>query len=151
MKNLLYGLAIGLLAAGSAEAQVVQWQGVYQIIAESGDCPYDDTGATGIARFMPPVTPDNGPGSKLTFFVGRQYAESYRASDEFTRRFQRVEAAFIGGTFDKMRYVRVRFASVEPADITADTPFVQITGQIRGFDGRPDCTSTFRMVAAKRS
>jgi hypothetical protein len=41
---------------------------------------------------------------------------------------------------------------VKPAEITADTPFIQIVGQIKGFDQRPaDCVSTFRMVAAKRS
>jgi hypothetical protein len=150
MKALLYSLAIGLLAAGSAEAQSVQWQGVYQITAETGNCPFDDVGTVGIARFRPPL-PENGPGASLTLFIGRQYVENYATAEDFTDNFQRVKGRNIGGAFGTMNDVRVKFDSVEPAEITADTPFVQVAGKIRGFDDRPDCVSTFRMVAAKRS
>jgi hypothetical protein len=151
MKALLYGLALCVLAAGSAVAQTVQWQGVFQVTAERGDCPWDNTGWTSPVRFMPPVTPENPPEASFTVFL-RQYAQAFIAPGNFTNSFQKVEQPYIGATFGREKNVWVRFDSVKPAEITVDTPFVQIVGKIKGFDDRPaDCVSTFRMIAAKRS
>jgi hypothetical protein len=150
MKALLYGVALCVLAAGPAEAAKVRWQGVWQIIEQTGECPSGNyVGFSGVARFEPPVVPDNGPGSKLSLFF-RNYAETYRVEENFTDRFQRVEAGAIGGTFVQYPDVRVKFESVKPANVTADSVFVQVVGKIKGFEGQTDCVTTFRMNASLR-
>ncbi len=152
MRRLLIGCAALAVACGSAAAEPVRWQGGFIVKARTQACLADDPlGLTAIARFRPPVTTDNGPGTKLSLFEPRSTTSFLLPAGSFTATFKRVETMTIGDSFGPMsNNVDIKFTSVDPTPIRLSTDFINIVGQIKGFFDIPNCTVTFHMSLVQR-
>jgi hypothetical protein len=152
MANRMLGLIMGglLLAAGNtnAEAARLRYWGGMVITAQSGTCPNgNEVGVKFATRF---TTESASLASTLSLFRGEN-AYNFRVNGRFTSAYKVAEAVAIhdfGG--DPGNAVKVRFSSQSPATIAATTNFINVTGQISGWDEGPACTVTFRMSLTKR-
>jgi hypothetical protein len=62
-----------------------------------------------------------------------------------------VETAYIGDIATPIdNVVKVKFSTQKPATLTIDTDFIDVTGQIKGYDFQPDCTVFFKLTLFKR-
>jgi hypothetical protein len=145
MRGLLFALMASAALVGQADAAKIQWQGPFIITGKIGACDYDPTGEDFSVRFMPEIAgSENGPGGRFSLVGGHHYGYAFKLpSGNFDAQFRAVESVGWGAGFGPTD-TRVRFISVAPA-ITANAPFLLITGQIRNFDGMAGCTVSFRM------
>jgi hypothetical protein len=150
MKRHLIALALCCSTAGMPQAQAAEWFGEIDFISGTEDCGHIP-GARLDAFFRPQRVGGNGQGSRLSVF-GRTFAfaENFELpSGNFNENFKTVNA-FILDAFARPvddHVVRVRFTSVRPSRIRADTPTLQISGQIKGYGFESaKCVMDFRMV-----
>ncbi len=141
----------GLILAASistAEAARLRYWGGFVITAQSGTCPNGNEVNTRTAvRF---TTESATAASTLSLFRAEN-AYNFRVNGRFTSTYKTAETIAIhdfGGT--PPNTVKVRFTSQSPAAIAATTNFINVTGQISGWDEGPACVVTFRMSLAKR-
>jgi hypothetical protein len=110
----------------------------------SGPCEYNPVGEHYVARFRPAGLGTNGPNTTLSFLTNG-YAMNYTRLDGlYDPVYVLVEAKAIGtgfGTFPAY----VKFVNQEPAVISSTTRFINVTGQIHGYDYTPGCIIRFRM------
>jgi hypothetical protein len=152
MKRLAFLSSTFLIAATlQAHAAPVRWQGEFMITGSSGTCDYDPTGDFGRARFRPGIGGDNGSWSAFSVINSRN-AYSYRLNDGlFNTTFKTVDTMGVGDGFGPIdNVVKVKFDTQSPATIKATTNFIEITGQIKGYDYMPQCVINFKMALFKR-
>ena len=143
-------IAAASLALMLSPAHAVQWIGGASIVAQAGTCPFGNAvGDRFFVRFRPSGL-GNDANSNLNFFDD-SFAQGHRLNNgRFTTTFKRVTATSIGGGSGSNTDTFVRFTSQNPATLTATTPFINIVGQIRGYDFQPNCTVTFRAAVTLR-
>jgi hypothetical protein len=149
---LIAALAILSGSVTHSMAAEVQFVGGFTILGQSGICPEgDQRGDEYVVRFRPRNVGDNPPDSNLNVY-DRVDARGYRlVNSSFNQNFKTVEAYFVGaGSGEIDHAVRVRFVDQSPATIRANTAFVSIVGEVRGWDFQPDCTVRFRVSANRR-
>ena len=153
LKNLVAAGALAVVAASPVSAAEVRFYGAFVVTEQAGTCPNgDQVGQRFFARFRPRNLGDNPPHSDLNLFE-ISFAQGFRLFDgAFGGSFKQVQATFIGGGsgLNEDNPVRVKFLTQEPSPIKANTPFVNITGQIKGYDFQPNCTVTFSLALTKQ-
>lgn len=139
------------VSATVASAARVRWQGEFMVTGKFGTCDFDPTGDSGRARFKPGIGGDNGNSSEFSVFYGR-HAYSYRLDPGlFNTNFKIVETMGMGDGFGPIdNEVKIRFTSQNPATITPVKDFINIRGQISGYEFMPLCTVNFKMTLFKR-
>jgi hypothetical protein len=147
MRRLLIAAALYASVAGLAQAQVARWLGEFQFTGGTETCS-SSKGRTSV-YFQPSLDGTNGPNSVFTVF-GNYNATNYDLENaDFGQRFKKVKVLSIGAAVEPFSEysVRIRFSSVRPARIRANTPMVEITGQIKAPPwGDPACVRDFTMV-----
>jgi hypothetical protein len=148
MKRFLIALALCASTAGMPQAQAAEWFGEFDFIGGTEECVHVP-GARLDALFRPQNVGGNGQGSRFSVF-GQTFAENFDlAKGNFNEDYKKVNAYVVGafaGPVDD-HAVRVRFTSVRPSRIRADTPMLQISGQIKGYAFEStNCVMDFRMV-----
>ena len=157
MKKLI---ALGLFAlimmtqSTTASAQRVEFRGV--VFFTSVTQPCIDEGGYNVrdymaSRFTPGGVGDNTFTGFSYFFI--HFAESYRTTDNYTQltkgNFVEVAATGVGrGAFDFG--ARMRFTSVKPAAIKANTNTLRLVGEIQDLDGIAGCNAKFRAAYNRR-
>jgi hypothetical protein len=141
------------MTAAPSEAQVVRWHGHFTIVSKSGTCPiYDPVGDHGFVRFRPQLAgTDNGPGTRLAVYRDRNLTAFRLASGLFSENLKVVEETYAADAayVDNANPVRVRFLSQTPRKINANTPFINVVGQIDNYDLMSECRVTFHMALTK--
>jgi hypothetical protein len=144
---LISGLLLAVAATNAEAARLRYWGGMV-ITAQAGTCPNgDEVGTKFATRF---TTENTSLASTLSLFRGEN-AYNFRVNGRFTSAFKTAESVAIhdfGG--DPGNVVKVRFTSQSPVTVAATTNFINVTGQINGWDEGPACTVTFRMSLTKR-
>ncbi len=153
MKRLAFVIAALILFSYPALAAPVHWQGEFVITGKSGSCPdYDPTNTFGRVRFRPGIGGDNGTSSMFSVFTSRGTSSYYLSGHLFDTTFRAVSASMVGdGVSTIFNPVKVKFSYQKPAVISASTDFLNIRGQISGFDFMPLCTVGFKMVLYRRA
>jgi hypothetical protein len=146
---LLALLAFATVLAGSADART-RYTGSLVVTGKSGTCSYDPVGDRWLARFQPSDLGDNGTESSLSLFWA-DGALNFQVAGRFTNAFKPAEAFAIFDFGDELDVQpRVRFSKQTPAKLSTTTPFIDIVGQIRGFNYMEACTVTFRLSVTLR-
>ena len=151
MKRVMLILA-ALSTSQIAEAAQSRWQGEIAITGKSGTCPdYDPVGTFGRVRFRPGIGGDNGSNSMFSVFSSRGAASYFLSNHMFDATFRTVSTMVVGDGFSAVtNVVKVKFGSQKPDVILATTDFMNVRGQISGFDFMPLCTVNFKMTLFKR-
>jgi hypothetical protein len=149
MTRFLLALALYASAAGMAEAQVARWLGEFQYTG--GTCPTGQ-GRSGVA-FQPSLDGANGPDSWLSIF-SHYNATNLRLRDaDFGKSFKKVKVFGMDAMAEPFgeHPVSIRFSKVRPSNIEADTPMIEITGQIKDPPFDQGCVRDFTIVLVNES
>ena len=155
MKPFLCGLVLALcMAATTAEAARVRYEGAFIIKKKSGTCAnYNPVGNSGRVNFEPQVAgSDNGPGSELFLYEGI-FGKSFDLENGlFNTNFKEVAWHSTGQSVftDPAIIVRVRFKSQKPATIKAGTNFITAVAEVENFDFQVGCIVTIHLALIKR-
>jgi hypothetical protein len=143
-------LALSGLGAQATEAEAarVRFWGGLVITAQSGTCPNgNEVGSRYAVRF----STDTAMAPSTLSLLRSEHAYNYRVDGRFTATYKAAETVAIhdfGG--DPGNAVRVRFTSQSPSTVSSTTNFINVTGQISGWDEGASCVVTFRMSLTKR-
>ena len=155
MKLFLWGLVLSLcMAASTAEAAKVRYEGSFIIKQKSGTCSdYNPVGGNGRVNFEPQVAgSDNGPGSELFLYGGIHGTSFDLENGLFNTNFKEVAWHSVSHSVftDPAIIVRVRFKSQKPATIKAGTNFITAVAEVENYDFQVGCTVTVHLALIKR-
>lgn len=155
MKRSLLAIAFLFSSAATALAAQVEWLGYICITSNplSAACVTDGIGLGECAslRFSPPNIGTNGTSTRLSLFE-QHWAENYTlpAGSLVGTTFQTVNGTGTAKgvwTFNsQMRMTQ----TPAPANLTAATKTVTLTGEIQDYDGAAGCDVTFRAAVTLR-
>ena len=139
---------LATMQIGQASAQNVEFRGTFVITKLNQPC--SDVGwflgDLATLRFRPGGVGSNTVTGFSYFFPF--FAEGYRYGGPYTDLtqgdFVNVSGAGVGSTGNFTFASSLRFTSLKPGNLTANTNFVRIAGQFRDFDGTPGCNISFR-------
>lgn len=151
----LAGLAL-LVASAPANAVEARFQGGFNVIAQSGSCPfYNPVGDNGIARFREPVKGTTNPGFSTLMLHGSRNIKGYRKDGKFTGTFRDVDTIYTGDGWgpddsadpQKPRLKVEKVVREPPSGNTKKTTeFIGMVVKINGYDFMPNCTVTIRVA-----
>lgn len=155
--SLRAGLATALAVASglAVSAETVEFRGGGYLSGLSQACQDAGWPSAGPffvnARYQPPRLGDNGPQTRLSFYLSHYAAGYTLARGNLSRRFQPVAGGAVGPDaqmFD--RPARMRVSQQTPANVRMGTPRLRLRGQIRRMDGVPGCTADFDVSLTRR-
>lgn len=150
-----FALAISacIAATPSLAASPPTWQGVVQVLPAKNQCEYPAPGAKMPSIFRQSFGGSTGPSAiSMLDSLNKMYLFSVTASDQkFAAKGTLAEKVISNwGTFYEVSGITYAFSYDPPlAEITAATPFVNLTGSLTDFGGRSACIVKFHAGYAK--
>lgn len=143
------GAAMLALSSMTAQSATVEFQGMFCLTAASPVCGWE-VACQSTMRYLPPNLGDNGPQTNITIYKTLN-AENLNLPT----------GSLVGSTFKTVngtglwRYVffftaQMKITKQTPSILTDTTPFVNIAGKVKDFDGTPGCDIDFRATGALR-
>jgi hypothetical protein len=152
-KGLAALIAFGVTASSAVAAAPATWQGVVQIVSINDHCSHPAPGSKLPSIFRQSLGGAVGPaGLTLLESINKLYLLSVTASDQkFGANGLLAEKAISNwATYYEVSGITYAFAYDPPlAEITAKSPFIDLTGSLSNFDNQAGCVLKFRAGYAK--
>lgn len=146
-------LASCLAVSQAAAAAPPTWQGVIQVLSVNSKCAHPAAGSKLPSVLRQSFGGSVGPaGLSMLESINKMYLLAVTASDQKLAGSGRLAEKAISNwaSYYEVSGITYAFTYDPPlAQITAATPFIELTGSLTGFDDQPGCVIKFRAGYAK--